>query len=137
MEHTVFSGKLKSLDVFESADGSKRVVEVDIYEVARHLHVLKRWTHTAHGLHPVGLVQREIGQSLTYGFLLCRMNLRGLVGVGQIVGADQTAVGDYLRSLILLFAQASSVVGVDVVVMIGRNLHEIERNLPSPNWLRH
>lgn len=137
MEHTVFAGKFKSLDVFESADGAKRVVEVDIYEVARHLHVLKRWTHAAHGLHPVGFVQREIGQSLTYGFLLCRVNLRGLVGVGQIVRADQTAVGDYFRSLILLFAQASSVVGVDIVVMIGRNLHEIERNLPSPNWLRH
>ena len=57
------------------------------------------------------------------------MNLLRLPWIDQIGSADDVAVGYHLSSLQLLLAQSRALVAIDIVVIIGSYLDEIERNL--------
>ena len=63
------------------------------------------------------------------------MNLCGLVRVDKVVRAHQSAVRNDSRRLVLLFAQPCSPVAVHVVIVVGSNLNEIERNLAQAELL--
>ena len=95
MEHTVLSSEFKTLDIFKATDGTEVVVQVDVHEVACHFHILIRRTHASYGLHSIGFVQGKIGQALPHRFLLGRVNLGGLVRIDEVVGTDQSAIGNY------------------------------------------
>ena len=129
MEHAVVASHLKAHDVLEAAHGAILVLQVDVHLAVLHRHVLERRALIPHLLKAVVAVQGRVCQSLAHLPLLCRVNLRRLVGIDKVVGAHQRAVGDDLLRTILLFTQAGSIVSVHVVVVERRNLHEVEGNL--------
>ena len=129
MEDLVGTGKLKALDVLIARDGSIVVLEMHEASVAHKMIVVHLRTLTHQTLHPIAVVERYIGETLPHLSLLRGMNLLRLPWIDQIGSADDVAVGYHLSGLQLLLAQSRALVAVDIVVIIGSYLDEIERNL--------
>ena len=96
MEHTVLTGNLKTLDVRKTTDGTTLIVEVQHHLVILDVHFLERRTLADDGTHAVGFVQCQESQTLTNLLFLGGMYLRDFIGIDTVVGADQSAIGNYL-----------------------------------------
>ena len=102
---------------------------MDIASVIGDLQVFKRWAFALDAFHPIGLVQGLQGQSFAHLLLLAGVDLLALVGIYQVIRANDAAVGDGLGSVELLLAQLGSPVSCLVSIIVRGYLDEIERDL--------
>ena len=97
------------------------MTEIELHLIFLDLHVVIDRSLASDGVVAIGLVERHIGQSLSYGSLVLWMDLSFFEGFYQVVGRDHTAMRNQLRGLVLLLAQQGSVIFLPII--IGSNLH--------------
>ena len=130
MEHTILTSHLETLHLFEGRITPVVVLQMNEHRVTLDGHILIRRALILYGLKAIVAVQSRESQALTHLLLLRRMDLRGLVGIDEVVDAHKRTVGNDLRSLPLLFTQQGSADGIVVVVIPVRcYLNEVEGDL--------
>ena len=90
----VFASDLEAHDTVISVETLLRMAEVKGHLILLDLHVIIDRALASDGVVAIGLVECHIGQSLTYGSLVLRMDLQAFIFLHQVVGRDHATMRD-------------------------------------------